>query len=716
MPKVATLRKGPPLGFAPPGARRIAVGVEVLDGEDGSGALFLWGMASWCWSGDDVAGRRLAAVQLVDTGAATAREVAAGFGVHEPTLWRWRDSYRRDGVAGLLPKPMGPKGPSKLTEEKVAEIMALRSEHLSLREIAKRVGVSHDSVLRALGPVTEQRSTPGSELVPLAPPAERTAEREAARRGVLAEAPPVITEGASLPLAGALVVLPALFATGLVELASSVYGTGRQVAGRARSSFYGLRSLVLCVVFACVVGEPRAEGLSRIDPVAIGRLLGLDRAPEVGRLRSRLAELAREKRSGELVMALARRHVESHKEAVGLLYVDGHVRAYNGKEDISKAHVARMRIAMPGEVDTWVSDRFGDGLLVWQAPPGASLAGELKKVASRVRELVGPDARPTICFDRGGWSPKLFAELETAGFDILTYKKAPKKKEPRRAFSPQVFTDDLGHHHHYLLADRKVVLSYDAGRRRFSCRQITRLDERTGHQTEIITTRKDPDPALVAYAMFSRWRQENFFKYQRAHYGLDALDSYETEPDDPARLVANPARREADKLVKEARQSIEEAEAAEGRSAVEGHESHPEVIEAFSEARSELAAREARAKEIPSKVVLREVRPEAVRLDVERKRIMDAIRMATYNAESALARLIAPHYARAEDEARSLLREIFSASADLEIDGDRLHVRIVPLSAPRRSRALAGLCQDLTATETIYPGTGLTLVYSVKAT
>jgi hypothetical protein len=114
--------------------------------------------------------------------------------------------------------------------------------------------------------------------------------------------------------------------------------------------------------------------------------------------------------------------------------------------------------------------------------------------------------------------------------------------------------------------------------------------------------------------------------------------------------------------------------------------------------------------------VLREARPEAVRLDVERKRIMDAIRMATYNAESALARLIAPHYARAEDEARSLLREIFSASADLEIDGDRLHVRIDPLSAPRRSRALAGLCQDLTATETIYPGTGLTLVYSVKAT
>ena len=84
--------------------------------------------------------------------------------------------------------------------------------------------------------------------------------------------------------------------------------------------------------------------------------------------------------------------------------------------------------------------------------------------------------------------------------------------------------------------------------------------------------------------MFSRWRQENFFRYMRAHYG--------------------------------------------------------------------------------------EVRPDAVRLDVERKRIMDAVRMATYNAESALARLVAPHYARAEDEARSLLHEIFQG---LRRHGDRRH-------------------------------------------
>jgi len=217
--------------------------------------------------------------------------------------------------------------------------------------------------------------------------------------------------------------------------------------------------------------------------------------------------------------------------------------------------------------------------------------------------------------------------------------------------------------------------------------------------------------------MFSRWRQENFFRYMRAHYGLDALDSYAKAPDDPARLVANPARRDADRRVREARAALADAEAAEGRAALEGRrtkDSEADIADAFAAARTQLAQLKQAAHAIPAKAPLGDSHPEAARLDEERKRIHDAIRMATYNAESALARLLSPHYARADDEARSLLREVFASPADLEVKGTQLHVRINALSAPRRTKALAGLCADLTATETTYPGTDLTLVYAVK--
>src|SRR5206468_693065 len=179
---------------------------------------------------------------------------------------------------------------------------------------------------------------------------------------------------------------------------------------------------------------------------------------------------------------------------------------------------------------------------------------------------------------------------------------------------------------------------------------------------QVLTTRDDADPAPVAHAMFSRWRQENFFRYMRAHFALDGLDSYATLPDDPTRAVPNPAKRAAAKAVAEAKAAITSAEAGYGRAAKEGvrgkvAKAHAELGDAIEGAREHLGELEATAKATPATARLGDSHPDARRLDPERKRIFDAIRMATYNAESALARLLGPHYARADDEARSFLRE-----------------------------------------------------------
>jgi hypothetical protein len=88
--------------------------------------------------------------------------------------------------------------------------------------------------------------------------------------------------------------------------------------------------------------------------------------------------------------------------------------------------------------------------------------------------------------------------------------------------------------------------------------------------------------------------------------------------------------------------------------------------------------------------------------------------MAAYNAESTLARMVRPYYSRADDEARALLREAFALSGDLHVSGGTLHVRLDPATAPRRSRALHALCQQLTETGTRYPDTNLTISYGVK--
>ena len=72
------------------------------------------------------------------------------------------------------------------------------------------------------------------------------------------------------------------------------------------------------------------------------------------------------------------------------------------------------------------------------------------------------------------------------------------------------------------------------------------------------------------------------------------------------------------------------------------------------------------------------------------------------------------HYGRAGDEAYALIREALTVSGDICPGPGELLIRLDPLTAPRRTQALAALCDQLTAAGTRYPGTSLVLRYEVK--
>ncbi|MDP9386363.1 MAG: helix-turn-helix domain-containing protein, partial [Actinomycetota bacterium] len=130
---------------------RVSDAADLIENDEG-GAVFVWGMAASCWDHGDIVARRLAAVQLVVTGAATQVEVGAAFGAGEATVQRWVAAWRRGGADALVPAQKGPRGPSKLTPEVVAGIRALRAEGASMDAIAAATGLSRNSVSRALAP------------------------------------------------------------------------------------------------------------------------------------------------------------------------------------------------------------------------------------------------------------------------------------------------------------------------------------------------------------------------------------------------------------------------------------------------------------------------------------------------------------------------------------------------------------------------------------
>ncbi|TWP32456.1 putative transposase [Leekyejoonella antrihumi] len=282
--------------------------------EDGQGGrVFIRGELVFAWDAGDEAGRRLAAVQLVRIKAATGVAVAAGFGVDPEMLRRWGQRADAVGIVALAPNRRGPKGPSKLTKELSVRIVGLRGQRRSLRAIAAEVGVSTDTVRRALADHQDSRSAcghttdsdqdrapagasvgdevddvPGIEdtdragdaavdrdrLPVLADPVPRYTERELARWGLLDHARPTFTPSARVPLAGLFLALPGLEATGLLDCA-------RDAFGRLPNGFYGLDSVLVEAALRTLAGQPRVEGATRVDPIALGRVLGLDRAPEV---------------------------------------------------------------------------------------------------------------------------------------------------------------------------------------------------------------------------------------------------------------------------------------------------------------------------------------------------------------------------------------------------------------------------------------------------
>ena len=87
--------------------------------------------------------------------------------------------------------------------------------------------------------------------------------------------------------------------------------------------------------------------------------------------------------------------------------------------------------------------------------------------------------------------------------------------------------------------------------------------------------------------------------------------------------------------------------------------------------------------------------------------------MVAYQAESDLLALLRPHYARADQEGRTLITTALQSSADIEIKRQELLVTLAPLSSEHRSKAIATMCETLNKMEICFPGSTLRLRFGV---
>ena len=318
---------------------------------------------------------------------------------------------------------------------------------------------------------------------------------------------------ADVPDGGVLFGLPALLLCGLLHKSREIFSMPE--------GFYPLESIFILLAFMALARVPSLEALRYVAPGEWGKLIGLDRIPEVRTLRQKLGELCSERGRAERWSGiLAKQWMENQAQSAGVFYADGHVRLYHGElTDLPRRYVARERLCLRGTTDYWVNAMDGQPFFVVTYPVDPGLLNVLEhNIVPRLKaeapsqpteqqlEADSLLSRFSIVFDREGYSPKFFARMKEQRIAVLTYHKYPGEPWPEQEFRTHPVSLVNGEQVSLDLAERGVRLSNNLW-----VREVRQLSQ-SGAQSSILSTDYRSELSRVAAAMFARWCQENFFR------------------------------------------------------------------------------------------------------------------------------------------------------------------------------------------------------------
>ena len=551
----------------------------------------------------------------------------------------------------------------------------------------------------------------------------RSEERVLASVGQLDEAETHFESNQDVSMGGVLLALPALLANGLLKHLKKCY--------HLPQGFYSIHQLFLTLALMALLRLKSPENLRNVAPGEIGKLIGLDRIPEVKTLRNKLEILSSQKQASIWNTELSKDWMNDNPEAAGVLYIDGHIKTYYGKQTkLPRRFVSRQRLCLRGMSNYWINDYLGSPFFVINEAVNKGLLSILESdIVPRLLEDV-PDqpteeqlkANPNLyrfilVFDREGYSPNFFKLMWEKRIACCTYRKFVKEEWSESEF--ELFDVKLsnGEMEQMLLAERGLFLG-----KTIWLREIRKLTK-SGHQTAIVTTDFIHDKANIAPQMFTRWCQENFFKYMIENFGIDRLIDYETEDIDGTTKVVNPEYRRLENKIKSAagklgRRKVKFYEITHDSSKSENelnksNKKRAELLEEIELFENDLIKLKEKRKTIKRHITIAEL-PESEKfksLAKDKKLIVDTVKMIAYRAETAMVGMIRQYMSR-KDDARALLRQVFKTEVDIKPDykNNTLEISLHHLTNRASDKIIQELCEQINKTETIYPDTNLRLI------
>ena len=700
---------------------------------------------------------RMFTAQLICQGVCRQVDIVRTFGVSKNSVIRSVNAYRTGGIGAFYARRAA-RGASVLTPEITAQAQQLLGMGWSPREVAEHLGLKLDTLRKAIQqgrlakPSRLQPRESAPETASVAQPSigtdksTRAVQDAAAEMGTACTRPDErafaaigLLDGAStrfetcrdVSFGGAVCTLPALAENGLFR---HIHDCLEQLRG-----YYSTLHVITLLAYMALCRIKVVEQLQYQPPGELGKLMGLDRVPEVRCLRRKLAALSIDDGPERWAGLLSRDWLEAAPELAGALYVDGHVRLYHGDQTaLPKRYVSRQRLCLRGTTDYWVNDVLGQPFFAVERPIDHGLLEVLRSdiVPRLLRDVPGQPtteeleagryrARFVIVFDREGYSPGFFKEMwQTHRIACITYHKYPKDDWPITEFVECETTLPNGERVSLKLAERGVWIGDKKSG--LWVREVRKLTE-SGHQVSLISTIFSGSALEDSVRLFSRWSQENFLRYMMEHFAIDLLNEYRTEQiPETKRPVVNPKWRDLDRRRRSVKSKLTHQQArfaalalhpeSDEQAQAKWEKRKAELVEAIEQFERELTVIKDELQTTPSHLKWDEL-PETdkfERLAPSRKQLVDTVKMIAYRAETAMASIVREKLARTDD-ARSLLRDLFRSEADLlpDLEQRTLRVQVHPMSNPRSNRAITHLLEHLNATEFTYPGTNLRLLYEI---
>ncbi len=696
---------------------------------------------------DDLKMFTIIAAQLIVAGGCRASEIITTFEVSKSRIDRAVRLYREEGIDGFfLKKRKFRKRGSVLTPKVLNRAQELLSEGYDKTEVAETLKVAKDTLRKALrdgrllmpkAPVASTKSERSKEDATAAKELGTACtwilERTEASVGIGEGAPTIMQHNLDITNGGVLCALPALVVTGLLEKS--------QIILNKLKGYYNKTSHILILIaFMALCRIRTAEQLRGEKPGELGKLLGLDRAPEVRCFRRKCDELSQNQAAKRWAIELSKKWMNSNYTLMGTLYIDGHMRVYSGsKTKLPRKYVSRERLCLRGVNDYWVNDATGQPFFVIEKPIDPGMIHVLKEdIVPRLLNDI-PDQpseqelennpylnRFILVFDREGYSPGFFKKMwKDHRIACMTYHKFPKEAWLEEEFIEVEVKMPRGETVKMKLAERGswVGTADDA----LWVKEIRKLTE-SGHQTSMISTAFELTCVELAARMFTRWCQENFFRYAMEHYSIDILNEYLLIDFCDTEIVINPAWRDINKERQKAQSKLNHRLAKYSNLTL-----HPE---------SEMNTKKYKKWEIKKSNLLEEIEmfeDEVERLKTrlkltdkkikwgnlpeedkfqnfapERKKLLDTVRMVSYRAETAMALLLVDQNVDTA-AARRILQNLFKTEADLipDMENKILNVRVHNSARPAVDRKLMGLFTQLNTAEFEYPGTSLKMIYEL---